>query len=111
MPRHATYMLRWVEEEQAYELTGAGAPIIEPQNLKPGNQTWFDWLENVTSFAFASRAGTNYTAARRRCSVAALTGMATDRSRARLLNAILVGPQISLYPTWKRLQFVREASH
>jgi LuxR family transcriptional regulator, maltose regulon positive regulatory protein len=61
MPRRTMYLLRWLEEKQAYELTGAGAPITTPQDLKPGNQAWFDWLEKVTSFAFASRAGTHST--------------------------------------------------
>jgi LuxR family maltose regulon positive regulatory protein len=50
-----------LEEEQAYELTGAGAPIVEPQDIRPGNRAWFDWLECVTSFAFASRSGVDYT--------------------------------------------------
>lgn len=62
MPRRTMYRLRWLEEQQAYELTGAGAPIVETQDLRPGNHAWFDWLENVTSFAFASRFGADYTA-------------------------------------------------
>ncbi len=61
MPRRTRYLLRWLEEEQEYELTGAGAPIVEPQNLRPGNHVWFDWLESVASFAFASRSGADYT--------------------------------------------------
>lgn len=60
MPRRTTYLLRWLEEEQTYELTGAGAPIVD-QDLQPGNHAWFDWLEHVTSFSFASRAGIDYT--------------------------------------------------
>ncbi len=61
MPRRTTYLLRWLEEEQAYELTGIGVPIVEPQDLRPGTHAWFDWLEQVTSFAFASRFGADYT--------------------------------------------------
>src|SRR5260221_422784 len=61
MPRRTTYLLRWLEEEQAYELTGVGVPIVEPQDLRLGNHAWFDWLEQVTSFAFASRFGADYT--------------------------------------------------
>jgi hypothetical protein len=61
MPRRTTYLLRWLEEKQAYELTGAGAPIVELQHLRLGNHAWFDWLEQVTSFAFAGRFGANYT--------------------------------------------------
>src|SRR5260221_4978795 len=61
MPRRTTYLLRWLEEEQAYELTGVGVPIVEPQDLRPGNHAWFHWLEQVTSFAFASRFGAGYT--------------------------------------------------
>ncbi len=61
MPRHTTYLLRWLEEKQAYELTGASAPIVELQDLRLGNHAWFDWLEQVTSFAFAGRFGANYT--------------------------------------------------
>ncbi len=57
MPRRTTYLLRWLEEEQAYELTGVGVPIVEPQDLRLGTHAWFDWLEQVTSFAFASRFG------------------------------------------------------
>ncbi len=61
MPRRTTYLLRWLEEEQAYELTGVGVPIVEPQDLRLGTHAWFDWLEQVTSFAFASRFGADYT--------------------------------------------------
>jgi LuxR family transcriptional regulator, maltose regulon positive regulatory protein len=61
MPKRTTYLLRWLEEEQAYELTGVGAPIVELQDLRPGNHAWCAWLEQVTSFAFASRFGADYT--------------------------------------------------
>src|SRR5258707_15778075 len=61
MPRRTTYLLRWLEKEQAYELTGVGVPIVEPQDLRLGTHAWFDWLEQVTSFAFASRFGADYT--------------------------------------------------
>ncbi len=61
MPRRTTYLLRWLEEKQAYELTDDGTPILEAQDLRPGNHTWFAWLEQVTSFAFASRSEVAYT--------------------------------------------------
>ena len=61
MPRRTTYLLHWLEEEQTYELTGPDISNVEPHDLRPGNQAWFDWLENVTSFAFASRSGAHYT--------------------------------------------------
>jgi LuxR family maltose regulon positive regulatory protein len=61
MPRRTTYLLRWLDDEQTYKLTCTGTPVAEPQNVQPGNQSWLDWLENVTSFAFASRSGENYT--------------------------------------------------
>lgn len=60
MPRRATYQLRWLEEEQAYKLTGAGAPRVDPQDFQPGNHAWFAWLEQVASFAFAGRLGAGY---------------------------------------------------
>lgn len=61
MPRRTTHLVRWLEEEQSYELTGAGTSVDGPQDLRPGNRAWFDWLEYVTSFAFSSRSGVDYT--------------------------------------------------
>lgn len=61
MPKPTIYQLRWLDEKQAYALTSAGNPILEPQDLRSGNQEWFAWLEHVTSFAFASRFGVDHT--------------------------------------------------
>lgn len=66
MPKRTTYRLRWLEEASAYELTGAGVPIIELPDTRPGHRLWFDWLEHVNSFAFASRSGVDYTARKER---------------------------------------------
>jgi LuxR family maltose regulon positive regulatory protein len=59
MPKHTTYMLRWSEERQSYEMTG-GLPDTElPQPTSP---EWLAWLSGLGSFAFVCRSGTHYTA-------------------------------------------------
>src|SRR5688500_2030179 len=66
MPKRTTYRLRWLKEASAYELTGAGVPIIKLSDIRPSHRLWFDWLERVNSFAFASRSGVDYTARKER---------------------------------------------
>lgn len=53
MPRRAHYMLRWSSQSQHYEITAGGHPLAP--NLIPGSSAWFEWLENISSFAFHSQ--------------------------------------------------------
>ncbi|GCE31499.1 helix-turn-helix transcriptional regulator [Dictyobacter alpinus] len=60
MPRRAPYRLLWSEQVKRYELVGA-ADQAAPDDMVPGEATWFTWLDGVTSFAFHSRSGINCT--------------------------------------------------
>jgi len=59
MPRRTTYLLRWSEEQQSYEMMGdlPDAEIPQPTSLE-----WLAWLSGISSFAFVCRSGTHYTA-------------------------------------------------
>jgi len=58
MPRYAPYQLRWSEQAQTYFL------CVGDQE---SHQTLAsDWLEQITSFSFHSRAGVHYTARKQR---------------------------------------------
>src|SRR5256885_5449085 len=59
MPKRATYMLRWSEERQRYEMTGGMTDAEIPQPTSP---EWLTWLSGISSFAFVCRSGTHYTA-------------------------------------------------
>jgi len=59
MPKRTTYLLRWSEEQQSYEMMG-GLPDAEIS--QPTSPEWLAWLSGISSFAFVCRSGTHYTA-------------------------------------------------
>src|SRR6266699_3952822 len=59
MPKRTTYLLRWLEEQQCYEMMGGLPDAAIPQPTSP---EWLAWLSSISSFAFVCRSGTHYTA-------------------------------------------------
>ncbi len=59
MPRRTMYLLKWVEEQQSYEMIGGLPDAKIPQ---PASPEWSAWLSDISSFAFICRSGTHYTA-------------------------------------------------
>lgn len=59
MPRHTGYMLRWMPENQTYEMHIEGKPA--PDVPVPGSVSWTAWLDEITSFSFHSRTGVHCT--------------------------------------------------
>ena len=59
MPRAPAYTLTWSPTTQAYELYKTRDR--EAVRIVPDSPEWFAWLEQVSSFAFASKSG-RYTA-------------------------------------------------
>ena len=59
MPKRTTYLLRWSEEQQSYEMMGGLPDAAIPQPTSP---EWLAWLSGISSFAFVCRSGTHYTA-------------------------------------------------
>lgn len=55
MPKPATYLLQWLEENQVYELTRN--EHTEIRFLAQNEAPWFHFLETYTSFAFQEREG------------------------------------------------------
>lgn len=55
MPRHTSYALRWMPENQSYAMHFEGKPA--PDVPMPAVDGWFDWLDTIPSFSFQSRAG------------------------------------------------------
>jgi hypothetical protein len=55
MPRRATYQVQWSEEIHRYEILVNRMP--SPHLPLPGSGSWFDWLEEIGSFAFSSQEG------------------------------------------------------
>jgi LuxR family maltose regulon positive regulatory protein len=55
MPKAAHYSLTWHSERQTYELhEHPGGHLL---TVTPGEQTWFAWLDTVTSFTFRGKLG------------------------------------------------------
>src|SRR5215467_15508127 len=59
MPKVAAYTLAWSPSHHAYTLFESQRNVA--LDVVPGSTTWFAWLAEVSSFAFAGQAGT-YTA-------------------------------------------------
>src|SRR5207253_8668419 len=55
MPKRTTYLLRWSEEQQSYEMMGDLPDAEIPQPTSP---EWLAWLSGISSFAFVCRSGT-----------------------------------------------------
>ncbi len=64
MPRRATYQVQWSEEIHRYEILVNRMP--SPHLPLPGSGSWFDWLEEIGSFAFSSQEGLHCTVLKER---------------------------------------------
>ncbi|PZW20554.1 LuxR family maltose regulon positive regulatory protein [Thermosporothrix hazakensis] len=64
MPRRAAHHVQWSAEVQRYTIWIDCAHAQE--QITPDSRSWFDWLEEIRSFAFSSRAGERCTALKER---------------------------------------------
>src|SRR5579875_1452758 len=62
MPRHASHALRWMSDSQTYEIYSEGKPVPHiPALDTPDADGWAEWLDEIASFSFHSRAGVHCT--------------------------------------------------
>src|SRR5690349_21371960 len=59
MPRRATYLLRWLPEEQRYTI--AAGSLALSSDIISSSRGWLEWLNTIPSFAFQSRWGEHCT--------------------------------------------------
>jgi LuxR family maltose regulon positive regulatory protein len=87
MPKHATHLLTWRAEAQAYEVQSSGTP--EPLRDIPDSPAWIAWLDGVSSFSFHSKAGTLCTVRKETVQRGGAYWYAYRRTRGRMVKRYL----------------------